>query len=317
MDKYSTGNKTVDQVGKINFIGNVIPHTWYKTILRENGKPNVNAIIILSDIVYWYRPKEVRDECSGQLIGFEKKFKADALQRSYEQIAEMFGMTKRQASDAIIDLEKLGVIRRDFRLYDIYGNKLGTVLYILLNVERLYELTFPDGSEEWISPSQNNVKGVTLKRDGGSEIMQGDFHYDVEGATLRRDPYTQNIQKNTNENTSETTTNITDEEQLAVVVKARQLFFDINVPEKDIPAIARAANYDITKIKKATSLFKSQTTKINNITGWIIRAIENDYEVKSKPKKNSFNNFKQHDNYDMEELERKLLNRQISNISNV
>ena len=60
---YSTGNKTVDQVGKINFIGNVIPHTWYKTILRENGKPNVNAIIILSDIVYWYRPKEVRDEC--------------------------------------------------------------------------------------------------------------------------------------------------------------------------------------------------------------------------------------------------------------
>ena len=49
---YSTGNKTVDQVGKINFIGNVIPHTWYKTILRENGKPNVNAIIILSDIVW-------------------------------------------------------------------------------------------------------------------------------------------------------------------------------------------------------------------------------------------------------------------------
>lgn len=307
MESYSTGNKTVDQVGKINFIGNVIPHTWYKTILRENGKPNVNAIIILSDIVYWYRPKEVRDEYSGQLIGFEKKFKADALQRSYEQIAEMFGMTKRQASDAVIDLEKLGVIRRDFRLYDIYGNKLGTVLYILLNVDRLYELTFPDGNEDGISPSQNNVRGVTLKRDGGSEIMQGDFHYDVEGVTLQRDPYTKNKQKNSTKITSDIST--TEEDIKSVVERAKQIFFDTNVPERDIPAIVKAADYDIAKVIKAKELFLTQTSKINNVTGWIISAIENDYEVKSKPKKTAFNNISQQREYNFQELERRLLNK--------
>lgn len=308
MESYSTGNKTVDQVGKINFIGNVIPHTWYKTILRENGKPNVNAIIILSDIVYWYRPKEVRDEYSGQLIGFEKKFKADALQRSYEQIAEMFGMTKRQASDAVIDLEKLGVIRRDFRLYDIYGNKLGTVLYILLNVDRLYELTFPDGNEDGISPSQNNVRGVTLKRDGGSEIMQGDFHYDVDGVTLQRDPYTKNKQKNSTKITSDISTTTEDDIQ-SVVERAKQIFFDTSVPERDIPAIVKAADYDIAKVIKAKELFLTQTSKINNVTGWIISAIENDYEVKSKPKKTAFNNISQQREYDFQELERRLLNK--------
>ena len=308
MESYSTGNITVDQVGKINFIGNVIPHTWYKTILRENGKPNVNAIIILSDIVYWYRPKEVRDEYSGQLIGFEKKFKADALQRSYEQIAEMFGMTKRQASDAVIDLEKLGVIRRDFRLYDIYGNKLGTVLYILLNVDRLYELTFPDGNEDGISPSQNNVRGVTLKRDGGSEIMQGDFHYDVDGVTLQRDPYTKNKQKNSTKITSDISTT-TEEDIKSVVERAKQIFFDTSVPERDIPAIVKAADYDIAKVIKAKDLFLTQTSKINNVTGWFISAIENDYEVKSKPKKTAFNNISQQREYDFQELERRLLNK--------
>ncbi len=59
---YSSGNEIVDAVGKLAFIGDIIPHTWYKTILRDNGKPYLNAIIILADITYWYRPSEVREE---------------------------------------------------------------------------------------------------------------------------------------------------------------------------------------------------------------------------------------------------------------
>ena len=69
------------------FSGNIIPTTWYKTIVRGNQKPYLNAIIILSDVVYWYRPTEVRDEQSGQVEGFKKKFRNDLLQRSYQQIA--------------------------------------------------------------------------------------------------------------------------------------------------------------------------------------------------------------------------------------
>lgn len=93
--KLTTGNMIVDSIGKINIIGNIIPHTWYKSIHRESGKPYLNAIIILSDIVYWYRPIELRDEHSGEIIGYKKKFKGDLLQRSYQQLSTMFGISKR------------------------------------------------------------------------------------------------------------------------------------------------------------------------------------------------------------------------------
>ena len=51
---YSTGNEIVDENAKLNISGNIIPQVWYRTIIRESGKPNLTAIIILADIVYWY-----------------------------------------------------------------------------------------------------------------------------------------------------------------------------------------------------------------------------------------------------------------------
>ena len=53
--RYSTGNPIVDEVGTMNFTGNVIPMVWFKTIRYPNGAPHNNAIHILADIVYWYR----------------------------------------------------------------------------------------------------------------------------------------------------------------------------------------------------------------------------------------------------------------------
>lgn len=105
-DGYSTGNDIVDRVAEINMTGNIIPHNWYKNILFENGKPDLTAITILSDVVYWYRPTEVRDEHTGDVIGRKKKFQADKLQRNYEQIAEAFRVSKRQAKRAVTNLEK-------------------------------------------------------------------------------------------------------------------------------------------------------------------------------------------------------------------
>ena len=34
----STGNPIVDAVGKMNLTGNIIPESWYHTIINENGK---------------------------------------------------------------------------------------------------------------------------------------------------------------------------------------------------------------------------------------------------------------------------------------
>ncbi len=194
MKEYTTGNSKVDAMAQIQLTGNVIPQIWYRTITKENGKPHLLAIAILSDIVYWYRPTEIRDEGTGNLIGYRKKFKADMLQRSYDQFAELFGESKRSVTDAVIRLEALGVIKREFRTIDVAGIKYNNVLFIDFFPKRLYELTYPDaidespglepelwqhdpvpkfcdrGHENENTLSPNFVRGVTKKRERGHKI---------------------------------------------------------------------------------------------------------------------------------------------------
>lgn len=116
MEVIASGNAIVDAIGMMNFTGNVIPEAWYSELRFKSGKPHMNAIMILSDIVYWYRPRESRNEYDGTVV-FEKKFKDEEyLQRSYKQISEKFGISEGQAKSAIVFLEKdIGVIIRHFK----------------------------------------------------------------------------------------------------------------------------------------------------------------------------------------------------------
>lgn len=143
MTQYSSQNPIVDALDGLEFKGNIIPAAWYKTVLTPKGKPDSIAITLLSDIVYWYRPQEVRDEVTGEVVGIRKKFKADLLQRSYDQFANHFGYTKAQVKSAVVRLENLGVIRRVFRTLEVGGQKLSNVMFIELIPKRLKELTYP------------------------------------------------------------------------------------------------------------------------------------------------------------------------------
>ena len=124
-----TGNASVDAIATMAISGNVIPATWYKTITTASGKADLAAINILSDVLYWYRPSEIRDESTGDVIAYRKRFSADLLQRSYDQIAEHFGLSKRQAKDAVVRLEELGAIRRVFRNVDYGAGTMGNVMF--------------------------------------------------------------------------------------------------------------------------------------------------------------------------------------------
>ena len=170
---YSTGNAIVDEVSEMNFSGNVVPLTWFKTMLGESGKPMLLAIDLLADIVYWYRPKEIRDEGSGDLIGFQKRFKADLLQRSYRQIEQRFGVTKKQARTALDYLCKIGVIRKHLRNeLTSDGTPLHNNMYLELVPEKLKELTYPQFDDDVPlrePPSANeDTRVVTCKTDGGA-----------------------------------------------------------------------------------------------------------------------------------------------------
>lgn len=185
-----SGNEIVDMVGRITITGNIIPQIWYKTITHPSGKPYLEAIAILSDIVYWYRPTEVRDERTGEVIAYRKRFKADLLQRSYADLAQQFGISKREATNAVVALEKIGVVRRHLRTIDVNGTKMANVLFLELVPKALLALTCGE------------VTPITFKSDT-SHVQKGDLsRSEVTPLTFKSETNTEN----TTENTTETST---------------------------------------------------------------------------------------------------------------
>lgn len=141
--KNTTGSVSVDAMIPLRIQGNMIPFTWYQTILRPNGKPYLLAIVILSDLVYWFRAVEERDEQTGEFLGWKKRFHADLLQKSYQNYADLLGESKRSVKAAMDTLEEIGVIRREFRDVKKVNVTLNNVMFIDLNVDVLEELTYP------------------------------------------------------------------------------------------------------------------------------------------------------------------------------
>ena len=171
---YTTGNQACDTLREIAFTGNIIPQIWYKVFVKrdlKNPKPHLLAINVLADIVYWYRPSEVRDERTGAVIGYCKKFSADLLQRSYAQIAEQFGCSLGQAKDAIVFLEQMGVVRREFRTIETAGTSYNNILFIDLDADRLRDLTYPSAE-----PCADPCVEISPEGCGNSDTPVPKFH---------------------------------------------------------------------------------------------------------------------------------------------
>lgn len=130
-------NPKVLEIGQMNITGNVIPEAWFQNIVRPNGKAYITAIIILADILYWYRPTEVRDEHTGRVIQYKQKFKADMLQKSYSELSEKFGLGKKETTNAVIHLESMGLIKRVFRTV----NKFPNVMFIDIFPQAIKEIS--------------------------------------------------------------------------------------------------------------------------------------------------------------------------------
>ena len=187
---FNTGNKIVDAMQGISITGNIIPAAWYRRITRENGKPHLLAINLLADIVYWYRPTEIRNEQTGVLEGYKKKFSADLLQRSYADIAEFFGCSKVEATRAVVTLEQLGVIQREFRTLVINGVRCNNVLFIKLLPERLRAINGIDGTCQQDNADLSTRKsiGANKKDDTNTYITQENTQKNTQRKTSKKEP---------------------------------------------------------------------------------------------------------------------------------
>ncbi|HFR5705714.1 replication protein [Escherichia coli] len=166
MSRYAPTPEVI-AIGQINISGNVTPANWWKHIRLPSGRPDATAIALLSEIVYWYRPTEVRDEHTGALLGYRKRFQGDKLQRSYQAFAEQFGFGKRETADALKRLRDAGFITLDLRTVEMLdGVKCSNILFVGINPQAIAAITTPSSvSSE--SNSNNTVSdtAITLKRN--------------------------------------------------------------------------------------------------------------------------------------------------------
>jgi len=128
---------------EIDWTGNITPQKWFHHILKPTGKPDLLAILILSDIVYWYRPVEVRNKETGEISHYRQKFQDDKLQRSHQSYAKQFGVSKQQVIRALNILKNYGLISTETRTIFVekLNQKLGNVLYIEPNFQAIKNIT--------------------------------------------------------------------------------------------------------------------------------------------------------------------------------
>lgn len=133
--------KVVAEIGKLNLDGNIIPHSWYEHIKLASGATDLVGIIILSEIVYWYRPYELLAERSGQ-PSYHKKFAGDMFQSAAGYYEQKFGLTKDQTRKALKRLEDNGLIRREYREVVQRGVRMNNVMFIEPVPVKIAEITY-------------------------------------------------------------------------------------------------------------------------------------------------------------------------------
>lgn len=161
-----TPTDTVMAIGQINLTGNVIPTSWWRHITLPSGRPDQTAIILLAEIVYWYRPAEVRNETTGELVGYRKRFRGDKLQRSYQAFAEQFGFGKRETADALKRLRDAGLITLELRTIEaLDGVKCSNVLFVEVRPGAIAAITNVTPVPSEGNSSSRNANPVTAKRN--------------------------------------------------------------------------------------------------------------------------------------------------------
>lgn len=123
----------VDAITNMTHSGNIVNPLWVKWIkdhVPGSSSAASTAVLVLSDIVYWYRASVIRDETTGKVIEVRKRFKADKLQRSYDAIADQWAITKRQAQRAVYLLRDAGLITIELRTVIDRGVKIPNVVFL-------------------------------------------------------------------------------------------------------------------------------------------------------------------------------------------
>ena len=164
MTNLSSGSRAVDAMLSFDFSGNIIMESWFQTIVDDKGRPNLLAINILADIVYWYRPTAVRDEHTGQIVRYKKKFAADRLEKSLKDYADQFNMPKTNIQRAFEVLISLGVVKKEVKQVPC-GKSTRDASFVEIVPDVLRQLTFPEESFDADSAVNDDIEEYTTREE--------------------------------------------------------------------------------------------------------------------------------------------------------
>lgn len=117
-------------------------HSWLEKICFKNGKPDYIAIMILSDIYFWYQPIIKRNSKTGKIISIEQKFKYHMVQKDKSDYAKLLKATPQQIKRALKNLETKGFIRREYKPIKREDGSLirANKMFIEINFDKVKEL---------------------------------------------------------------------------------------------------------------------------------------------------------------------------------
>lgn len=259
-------NKTVKAIGDLNLTGNVIPHTWFghKLLRRDINQPvsvqnkcNLNALLILSDIVYWYRPTIIRDEATGFIQSIKPKFAGDKLQKTYKLWAIQFGLSTRQVKEACYFLKERGLITiecRNIKLSD--GSILPNVTFFEPVIDVIRQISDITTARHIVSDPD-----IEEEDEGGHTLESVISHVEMDDVTHPNESY-HTLERASTESSTEigTDTIFAEEPQLALVKNIQIPIADLqtlNSKEDVLQALGKLVPYTV----EADKLLSTLTTK--------------------------------------------------------
>ena len=165
----------VAEIGEIRFEGNIVPHRWYQQVTLPSGKPDMPAIAILSEIVYWYRPYQTLDKRGKPLL--RKHFDGDMFQCTAAYFSSKFGFTKDQVRKALKRMEDAGYIRREYRCIVQQGVLRNNITFIEPLPPAIMAITHPGSAREMEPEGGGTLSpvGDTLSPVGDTLSLTGDI----------------------------------------------------------------------------------------------------------------------------------------------
>ena len=202
-----TDNPAVNAITKMRITGNIIPPSWFQHVRKEVGfsrskkinpngerhipktKPDLIAMYVLSDILYWYRATEIRDEKTN-VVEYRIKFQRDKFQQNYGTWANQLGVSKKVIKSSTDILVDLGLVNREFRTVTIKGQQYNNVPFWEPVPKRIEEISFTNNTET--DPSSLNKEHLLPIWVGPPPYLRGTYTENSTENSTEGDPHLSN-----------------------------------------------------------------------------------------------------------------------------